>query len=236
MSFPQVVTRVWLVAAVGIWALSATVLGAAPLHAFQGITVPLAVLAVQGVQRLRLHRLPAARVWLALAVGAVTVPATAHALRFSAEVAKPTAGNGNFIRPADQRALDYLARDPQRGGVFSAAYLGTLVPGMTGRQSFMGDCLWTEPNCGQRSNATANLEAGRLSPAMARALVRASGARFVLTDCQLGTDITRTLRPMLASVHRFGCAAVYEVRPAAPGSPALAESALDAALRASGRQ
>ena len=40
--------------------VSATGLSATPLHAFQGITLPLAVLAVQGVQRVGWRRLPRA--------------------------------------------------------------------------------------------------------------------------------------------------------------------------------
>ncbi len=41
-------TRVWPAAALAIYILSASGLSATPLHAFDGITIPLAVLAVRG--------------------------------------------------------------------------------------------------------------------------------------------------------------------------------------------
>ena len=52
-------TRIWPVAAIMIYFLSATALSATPLHAFNGITMPLAVLAVTGVQRAGLRAAPA---------------------------------------------------------------------------------------------------------------------------------------------------------------------------------
>jgi hypothetical protein len=45
----------------------------------------------------------------------------------------------------------------------------------------------------------------------ARAFVRSTGARYVLSDCDYRADLARPLRPMLASVRRFGCASVYVV-------------------------
>src|SRR6185437_11272260 len=49
-TFLAAATRSWPLAAFGIFLLSGTSLGATPLHAFQGITLPLAVLAVEGFQ------------------------------------------------------------------------------------------------------------------------------------------------------------------------------------------
>jgi len=47
----------------------------------------------------------------------------------------------------------------------------------------------------------------------ARSLVRASGARFVLSDCQVTGNLATALAPIALSVRRFGCAAVYEIDP-----------------------
>ena len=47
-----IINRVWVPAAIGISVLSTTGAGATPLHAFQGIALPLGVLAVEGVVRI----------------------------------------------------------------------------------------------------------------------------------------------------------------------------------------
>ncbi len=49
-SFFDAATRSWPIASFVVFVLSATAAGATPLHAFEGITIPLAVLAVQGVR------------------------------------------------------------------------------------------------------------------------------------------------------------------------------------------
>src|SRR5256885_12135582 len=67
--FLELMTRLWPLAAVFIYFLSATELSATPLHAFDGVTIPLAVLAVAGVQRAGLpQRIPRARMVGALAI------------------------------------------------------------------------------------------------------------------------------------------------------------------------
>jgi hypothetical protein len=52
---------------------------------------------------------------------------------------------------------------------------------------------------------------GGLAPAAAQKFVLSTGARFVLQDCRSHRDLERTLRPLITSVHRFGCATVYRV-------------------------
>ena len=58
-TFLAAAARTWPVAAFGIFVLSGTSLGATPLHSFQGITIPLAVLAVEGFQIIGWHRIAA---------------------------------------------------------------------------------------------------------------------------------------------------------------------------------
>jgi hypothetical protein len=90
----------------------------------------------------------------------------------------PQPGNSNFITHSERRALAYLAHDPRRGGVISRLYLGQLVPGLTGRHTFVGDCLWSQPGCHGRLGAVRTLLEGRLRPAAARKFVLAQRARF----------------------------------------------------------
>ena len=56
--FLEATTRAWLIAALLVYVASASALQATPLHAFQGTTIPLAVLAVDGLRRVGWSRMP----------------------------------------------------------------------------------------------------------------------------------------------------------------------------------
>jgi hypothetical protein len=235
-SFLPVATRVWPVMALVIYVVSASDVSATPLHAFEGITIPLAVLAIEGIRRLRFARWPAHRAIAAVAVAAATIPAIVYELNNAKSLVAPGPGNANFITADERQALRYLARDREPGGVLSRFYLGTVIPAETGRRTFVGDCLWSQPNCTPRSQITQMVFDGSLPADAARYFVQRSGARFVLADCQTRPDMAAVLAPLTQSVHRFGCAAVYTLGRVSPPGGALAESRPDAALRASGRQ
>jgi hypothetical protein len=192
--------------------LSGTGFAATPLHAFQGISIPLAVLAVEGVQLVRWRRLRHRRLVAVLAVLAVTVPSLAVELNTARTLAAPTVDNANFITKDERSAIDYLARNPQPGGVLTRSYLGAIIPGATGRHTYVGDCLWSEPQCYWRVGATQELFDGTLGTAFSRKLVLGSGARFLLADCKAKADLKKILGPVVLSVRRFGCAAVYTVQ------------------------
>jgi hypothetical protein len=237
-SFLELMTRVWPLAAVFIYFLSATELSATPLHAFDGVTLPLAVLAVAGVQRARLgQRIPRARLVGTMAIALGTIPANAYALAVAHEFVNPTPGNANFITRDERDALDFLDRNPEQGGVLTQFYLGEVVPARTGRRTFVGDCLWSQPQCMPRSLQADALFDGSLSPRAAREFVRQSGARFLLFSCHAQPSVVeRELRPLVESIHRFGCATVYQLDPPAAAGGPLAELPSNAAVRAPRRQ
>jgi hypothetical protein len=230
--FLPAATRVWLLGAFVLYFVSGTAAGATPLHAFQGMTIPLSVLAVQSVQGHEWRRLHRPQLAVTLAVGALTIPANVYLLDFARTTAAPNTDNANFIARDERAALRYLEHDPDPGGVLSRSYMGEVIPATTGRRTLVGDCLWSEPNCYVRVQAARDLFHGKLEPEDARQFVENSGARFVLADCAVHKDLTRVLAPLTVSVERFGCATVYEL--GAPGRPEgpLAESSADAALRA----
>jgi hypothetical protein len=236
--FLELLTRMWPLAAVFIYFLSATELSATPLHAFDGVTIPLAVLAVAGVQRARLpQRIPRARVVGVAAIALATIPAHAYALAVADDFVAPTPGNANFITRDERDALEYLDNDSHPGGVLTQFYLGEVVPARTGRHTFVGDCLWSEPHCIPRSLMADALFDGSLSPRQARQFVRQSGARFLLFSCQANPGLVhRELRPLVQGVHRFGCATVYELDAPSAATGPLAELPADAAVRAPRRQ
>lgn len=216
-SFLDVVSRVWPAAALIIYVLSASDVSATPLHAFEGITVPLSILAIQGLRGVGFTRLRGSHVVVAGAVAAATIPATVKELSLAKSTVAPSPGNANFITRSERQALRYLAKNKQPGGVLTRFYLGSVVPAYTGRRTYVGDCLWSEPDCIPRSQISEIVFDGALPRDVARWFVQRIGARFVLTDCTTRPDMGAVLSPMTESVHHFGCAAVYTLR--AGGQP-----------------
>jgi hypothetical protein len=210
-TFLAAATRTWPLGAFAIFLLSGTSLGATPLHAFQGITLPLAVLAVEGLQMLGWRRLPRPVLIGAVVVALFTVPTTVQELSIAHGLAAPTPGNANFIDRDERSALDYLADSREPGSVMTQPYLGAAVPGRTGRRTYVGNCLWSEPDCNGRTTTSRALFSGSLTPSVARSFVMTSGARFVLADCTTSADMRTLLGPLIRSEHSFGCATVYEV-------------------------
>lgn len=216
-SFLELLIRSWTPAALLIYVLSVTTLGATPLHAVDGVTIPLAMLAVLGVRRTGLARIPGGRALAVVVVLLGTVPANVYALSYAHTYTDRARGNANYVSHDEEHALDYLASDPTPGGVLSRFYLGEALPGLTGRNGFTGDCIWSEPRCLDRARAADALFSGRVSPTAAQRFVRQAGARFLLAGCDPHVDLRRWLGPMIVSHRRFGCADVYEL--VAPGPP-----------------
>jgi hypothetical protein len=212
-NFLAAATRFWLFAAFAVFVVSGTAAGATPLHAFQGITIPLSVLAIEGITGTRRWRLVRHRRRVAaVAIALVTIPATVFELSNAIDILKPAPEqNANFITKDENDALRYLAADRAPGGVLTRSYLGAIVPAKTGRRTFIGDCLWSEPDCNGRTIDTMALFDGSMAPADARHYVLSTGARFVLADCGTNSVLATSLAPIVKSVHQFGCAAVYEV-------------------------
>jgi hypothetical protein len=211
-SFLAATAPAWFVASLVVYAVSASGAAATPLHAFEGVTIPLSVLAVEGCQRLGWSRLPHHRAAAVVLILAFTVPAVAFQLRGARDLVAYQPARASFILGDERRALNYLADDPTPGGVMARSYLGALVPAATGRHTFVGDCLWSEPHCSQRLVTVRDLFTGGLSQSAARATVLGSRARFLLADCRPTTDLEKLLGPVIIAQHRFGCARVYEVK------------------------
>jgi hypothetical protein len=213
-TFIEAATRTWPLAALLIFGLSQTGLAGAPLHAFNGITIPLAILAVEGVQQLGFRRLPGWRLVGAAVVAAATIPATVSTISLANSWVRPWKYRATFIARGERRALRYLAKDPRRGGVLAAAHVGLVVPAQSSRRTYSGTCLWSQPHCCARMASTNHLFHGLYGPAQARAFVRSTGARFLLQDCNSPANLTKLLGPLVVAQKRFGCAVVYEVRDA----------------------
>jgi hypothetical protein len=193
--------RIWPVAALVVYfALDRTWF----YHAFAGLSLPLGVLAVRGVRKLRVPR-PLAVAGLLAAI----LPGLVWVMQRLIDT-----NPQHFFAPGEARALAFMDRSARPGPVLAPAMpLGQAVPGFTGRQTYVGHYYWT-PDYQLRVALVGALFGGRLAPAPAAALVRASRAAFLLADCRHDqVDLRRELGSLVRRAQRFGCATVYELAP-----------------------
>ena len=131
ISFIGLTARIWPLAAAAVFLFSEWQ-GSGPTHALLGLSVPLAVLAVEGVRSLpwaRTPRLARALPACALAaVAALTIPGTVSVMGVAKHADRVRYGNPHFLTPAENAALAYLARDPRAGGVIAPFHLGMACP------------------------------------------------------------------------------------------------------------
>lgn len=209
--------RVWPVAVLVVFLLP---IGTFPYHSFQGLAIPLAILAIQGTRSVWRSPSPVAVVAILVVM---TLPGIAHKLDVARNSVQ-SAGDPYWIFPGEQAAMNALEADPRPGGVLGATYAGYMLPAYTGRETYVGALSWS-PDWEERQRPANDLVEGRLTGEQAREFVRSTNARFVFVDCRPDlADLTETLGPLLQTVRRYGCATVYELRfrpemAAAAGAP-----------------
>jgi hypothetical protein len=209
--FQDVAARVWLPAVFIVYYLiSYSSFGTFPLHTMQGLSIPLAVLAVSGTATLPRPRARSARIAVAIvATAAFTVPATVRRLD-NARDDLPVRQEPYLITSDERTALAYVEDEPGAGGVLAPVYLGQTVPELTGRKTWVGIRSWT-PDYQSRVAFADALFDGKMAPEAARKFAQSTGARFLVSDCRNRADLESDLGPMLTTVKRFGCATVYQV-------------------------
>ena len=203
-SWQEQALRVWPLAALVVYLLPA---GTFPYHAFQGLALPLGILAVQGVASVWARPRP---LLVVAALLLLTVPGFAHKV----EIGAVNIHNGEYpyyITADEQRGLDWLQADARPGGVLATNYAGQLIPYRTGREVFVGALSWS-PDYNDRRTAARHLFAGIMGPERARAFVVSTHARFLFSECRDLIDLEPRLRGLLQEVRRFGCATVYVLR------------------------
>jgi hypothetical protein len=192
---------IWPVAALAVYVVLSP---SFPQHAFEGVSLPLAILAVRGMRRL-----PRPGLATAALVTVLTVPG----LLYMADWLNDTisaGGQPHYLSRDEDRALDYLDDAGGDGAVVATPYLASAVPARGGSQVWSGHPSWT-PDFAERTERAAALFGGRLPRADAIALLRESRARYVLLDCGTPPAALAALRPALVEERRFGCARVYRV-------------------------
>lgn len=174
-------------------------------HALQGLSIPLAVLLVRGGRRLRWGPIAGA-----LAVGLVTIPGLTYDARKFVRTARGPLVQ-YYLTPDEARALDWIADRAPPGGVLAPTPFAAIVPSRTGRHVWVGHGYWSA-DYPDRARAANRLFGGRMKRAQARRFVNSTGASILISDCAHRHDLSRALRPILASEQRFGCARVYVLR------------------------
>ena len=216
INFHQLALRLWpLIGLAQYAAIYFGHVGTFPLHSLDGLSIPLAVLAVVGARRLGAGWGRRTKLIVALAaLLALIVPSAVQELHgtWGVDSIGILGAQPALITPDEFRALHYLKDDPTPGGVLTPFYLGQTIPAETNRQTWLGALSWT-PNFFARFGATGQLFSGSLPPDAAIRFVKSSGARFLLADCGSHADLSGALAPIVRSVHHFGCATVYEVQP-----------------------
>lgn len=203
--FGAVALRAWPVAALAVYFQP---FGTFPFHALQGLTPPLVVLGMLAL-RAQLGERPVRFAPAAVAVVALAAVGTAYRVASLADAVH--VGRQPFaLEPGERDALRHLDALPEPGGVLAPVYSGIAVPAYTGRETWIGAGSWT-PDQPQRASAAEALFGGGLDAGEAEALVRRSGARFVLSDCHGRADIAGLLEGFTDAPRRFGCATVWRV-------------------------
>ena len=209
-SFTAAALRTWPPSAVAVYLASEHGLGNESAHALLGISIPLAILATEGITTLPWPANTPRRTLATLAVLALTAPLTISELTSKWRFVRPST---TPITRSDWQAISYLAHDPQPGGVLASFPLGRYIPAETGRRTYIGHVSWSEPDPHQRQVEVARLLAGQMSPARAQMFVSSTDARFLLADCTARANLARDLAPVISSTHNFGCAVVYQLHP-----------------------
>jgi hypothetical protein len=108
-----------------------------PVPRAAGLTIPLAVLAALGWQRMRWPR------WQRVAcVAVVTLPGAVFLLDTFQDSRR--SGIAPYVlHPDEHAALRHLADAPRGRGVLTRFYLGTTVPGLTGHDTWLGNYPWS---------------------------------------------------------------------------------------------
>lgn len=238
-----------LIALVQLAVIDATEVGNTATHALKGITIPLAALTVIGLAPLvrKIPSRALAGIVVGGAVLAMIAPGAWKQVEYqNVEMTWPNGRGGYYIDPDDERALDFIADSKVPGSVISSSLIDSQVPWRSGRQAWVGHETWT-PRFQGRSFFMENLLAGGLEswdpPVNTADFLRWTGARYLIDDCyhhrnrktrarlererarkrntvpKPAPSLEPKVLPAVASIRRFGCATVYELK-TGPKGPA----------------
>ena len=134
-------------------------------HALQGLSFPLAVLMVRGVQRLALPRAAAIPLGI-VGVGLLTIPGLAYDARKFVNTARNQRLVQYYLPEPDARALDWVSHRGPPGGVLAPTPFATVIPAETGRAVWVGHGYWSR-DYPDRAKRVDRLFTGHMTAAVA---------------------------------------------------------------------
>ena len=201
----------WRDVALRVWPPLALLLvflpGPAPSHYLLMLSLPLGILAVQGIATLRMS--PAVRAMALAVLVSLLVPGLAR-LAHRYVVVYDT---GFFsLAEAERSAFRSLDRNRTQGAVLaSSRRTGSMIPYRTGRLTYTGGVVWT-PNFVEREDRVERFFAGRMATRDAVALLTQARARFLFADCGVDTSRLEAQLRHRVTARPFGCVRLFEVR------------------------
>ena len=191
----------WPIAAIALHFVTPSV----SYHLFEGITLPLIVLAARADWLLGRRRLRTA-----LCVGLVlSLAGTSVYLSFVVDTYKGLRDPYYFVSSDERAALHWLETTPTPGGVLTTMPLGALIPVFTGRATWVGHPSWT-PDFARRMDLAERLIQARLSRSQTDLILREARPAFVVAGCASPASLL-TMMPPGTMARRFGCVTVYEL-------------------------
>ena len=203
----------WVVACVCVFFL----IPEFPPHALTGVTLPLAILAVSGWERLcavlRLRRASAALVAV-LALAVFSAPGAIYEFNLtngyaSAGPAGTVARQLVILSPDRSAALTYLARLRTPGAVMAPWYLSMSIPGHTGRQVFAGHQQWQPAANVGLANSFYSSSPHDPTGRFRRAILERAQTRFVIVDASSPASLIRAIEPVTMPIAHFGGLTIY---------------------------
>lgn len=190
-----------------VWPLSSIVIyllidRSGTQHSLEGISLPLAVLAVSAIRSL-----PAGAPSIVGAVVALLViPGTVQA-GWYLDQSYATSMQTYRLSSGERMVLAELATRPG-GGVLADMRLSPLIPPLTGHPVWIGHPTWT-PNFDRRLAVDSDIFEGRLPSAALVQAVEGTLARYVVEDC--GDRLALHSLGVGVSVGHFGCVSLYQL-------------------------
>jgi hypothetical protein len=135
----------WAAAAIGqAIFLSSTGIASAPSHAMRGVSIPLAVLAVNGILAVR-SRIVAGALVAVISISGVAGAVSLHRIGIRSVLGHSVLsdGAGDFSDRGNEEGLLWLNRSRIPGGVIANNELAPTVPWQTGRQVWFGHGTWS---------------------------------------------------------------------------------------------
>jgi hypothetical protein len=158
--------------------------------AFEGVSLPLAILAVKGWQR---RKFPASLAWVVILLA--IVPGAFYSAHTFRDIFR-SHDYAFALSRGEQRLVDAL-RDV-RSNVLATSYLARALPGLTGLLN------------GQVSAGSDQFFGGRETPQAAERLINRGRISLVAVDCLRGrAELSTVLHPLGFTEQRYGCARLY---------------------------